>query len=218
MPALRWRISHTLGTSLFTQHARRSKMDAESPGNVPDIPRTRRIHMIRSIASAVFCAALLAAPAFAQEAPKHASVRPLTVDIIDADGHSVGTATLSPAPNGVNIRLDIKSLPPGPHMMHIHQYAKCYPPDFKSAGPHFAVGSAGHVGGMPAGDIPNFVLTVRPDGTAHTSVVAPAVTMGDEPNSVFSNGGTAIVIHAVDAGVSASAPPRIACGAITRQQ
>jgi hypothetical protein len=39
-----------------------------------------------------------------------------------------------------------------------------------------------------------------------------------DDNSVFSNGGTAIVIHAVAGGIGTSAPPRIVCGMITRPE
>jgi superoxide dismutase, Cu-Zn family len=103
--------------------------------------------------------------------------------------------------------------------MHIHQFAKCETPDFKSAGPHFNPTEGEHSPtGMMAGDIPNFVLTVSADGTAHTTTTAPYVTLGSESNSVFSNGGTSLVIHAVAGEVSASAPPRIACGVITKTQ
>jgi Cu/Zn superoxide dismutase len=38
--------------------------------------------------------------------------------------------------------------------------------------------------------------------------------LGSDDHSVFSNGGTAIVIHAVASEASSSAPPRIACGVI----
>ena len=69
---------------------------------------------------------------------------------------------------------------------------------------------------MPAGDIPNFALIVGADGTAHVSVVAPNVTLGDDDHSVFSNGGTAIVIHAVSGGTGTAAPARIACGIISK--
>ena len=174
---------------------------------------------MRTIASTLFLFLLSAAAVFAQEAQKRATPKPVTVDIINAQGQSVGTATLSEAPQGVKIKLDIKNLPPGPHLMHIHQYAKCEPPDFKSAGAHFNPGGASHEHGaaaLPAGDIPHFVLTVAADGTAHTSVIAPSVTFGSESNSVFSNGGTALVIHAVAVEVSASAPPRIACAVIAK--
>jgi superoxide dismutase, Cu-Zn family len=143
------------------------------------------------------------------------ATKPVIVDLKNVEGQSVGTATLSEAPHGVRIKLDITKLPPGDHSLHIHQVAKCEPPDFKSAGPHFGM-HMGH-GGAPAGDIPDFSLVVGTDGTAHASVVAPDVTLGSDEHSVFSNGGTAIVIHAVATGASSAAPPRIACGVITKQ-
>jgi Cu-Zn family superoxide dismutase len=154
----------------------------------------------------------------AQQSAAHASSKPVVVTIKNAEGQVVGTATLSPAPTGVKIALDIKKLPPGEHSIHIHQFAKCDPPDFKSAGAHFD-GGAGHDhmhGGTPAGDIPDFSLIVAKDGTAKVTTIAPNVTMGDDDHSVFSNGGTAIVIHAVAASTTGAAPPRIACGEITR--
>lgn len=145
--------------------------------------------------------------------------KPVLVDLRNAEGQSVGTATLTPAEHGVRIKLDIKDLPPGEHSIHIHQVGKCDPPDFKSAGPHFGGAKADHQHvTVPAGDIPNFSLIVAPDHTSHVSVVAPNVTLGSGDNSVFSNGGTAIVIHAVTDTSSASAPARIACGVIAKPE
>jgi len=150
----------------------------------------------------------------AEAAPKS-----VVVDIKNASGQSIGTATLTDATPGVKIKLDIKSLPPGEHSIHIHQAAKCEGPDFKSAGPHFTGAAGGHDhSGAPAGDIPNFVLVVHADGTAHVSVVAPNVTLGTDDHSVFSNGGTALVIHAVSNSTDSGAPPRIACGVISKSE
>src|SRR5260370_6418201 len=129
--------------------------------------------------------AVQVAPAAAKPAPK-----PVVVEIKNSSGQSVGAATLTDAAPGVRIKLDIRSLPPGEHSIHIHQAAKCDPPDFKSAGPHFSGMPAGHehAAGTAAGDIPNFSLGVAADGTAHVTVVAPNVTVGTDDHSVFRNG------------------------------
>jgi Cu-Zn family superoxide dismutase len=169
---------------------------------------------ILACAAALFA---LSGSAMAQQSPANASAKPVVVNIMNAEGQAVGTATLTPAASGVKIVLDIKKLPPGDHSIHIHQSAKCDPPDFKTAGPHFSPAGAGHTHeSAPAGDIPDFSLIVGKDGTAHVSTVAPNVTLGDDDHSVFSNGGTAIVIHAVAGGTGTAAPPRIACGVITK--
>ena len=168
---------------------------------------------IATLGCAVALAAAIAVP------PARAASKSVAVEIKDAQGQKVGTAVLTEAPQGVKIKLDVKGLPAGEHSMHIHQNAKCEPPDFKSAGPHFN-GASGHAdhAGMPAGDIPDFSLIVGADGTGHATVVAPNITLGADDHSVFSNGGTAIVIHAVAGGTSTAAPPRIACGIISKPE
>src|SRR5260370_6888178 len=58
------------------------------------------------------------------------------VDLSDGQGKSVGTAELSPAAQGVNIRLNLMNLTPGDHAIHVHTVAKFEGPAFTTAGPH----------------------------------------------------------------------------------
>ncbi len=143
-------------------------------------------------------------------------------ELHDGMGNSVGTAEFSPAGKGVKIRLNLKGLPPGVHGIHIHAVAKCEGPAFTTAGGHLNPDMKHHgldnPDGPHAGDMPN--VTVAADGTAKSTIVAPGVTMGDGANSIFTGGGTALVIHAMPddqkSDPAGNAGARIACGVITK--
>jgi superoxide dismutase, Cu-Zn family len=144
------------------------------------------------------------------------------VELKDAQGESVGTIILFPRGSGVGLKLELHDLPPGEHGIHFHQNPKCDAPDFKSAGPHFNPEGKKHglenPEGHHAGDMLN--LTVDANGKADGSLEDKDATLGDGPHSLFSNGGTAIVIHAkaddMKTDPSGNSGDRMACGVITK--
>jgi Cu-Zn family superoxide dismutase len=153
---------------------------------------------------------------------KPAPAKPVTVKLSDAAGKSVGTAKLSADPGGVKIVLALKGLTPGDHAIHVHETAKCDGPDFKSAGGHFNPDHKKHgkdsADGAHAGDMPNFTADAK--GAATATIIAPGVTLDDGDHSVFTNGGTALVVHAkaddMKTDPAGAAGDRIACGLIKK--
>ena len=165
----------------------------------------------------VIPAVLWAAAAFAQAGPKSAHA-----DLVNAKGEKIGTAKIGATKGGVKIEVTVSQLMAGDHGIHIHTVGKCDGPDFTTAGGHFNPEMKKHGKDNPMGphmgDLPN--LTVAADGKGKATITAMGVTLSDGPDSLFDDGGTALVIHAAaddyKTDPSGNSGARIACGIITK--
>ena len=142
--------------------------------------------------------------------------------LMDAQGNSVGTASLEQGANGVEIEVHVTGLPAGTHGIHLHMVGSCTAPEFTSAGAHFNPMNKQHglanPDGPHAGDLPN--LEVVADGSGQAELTNDRVTLREGANSVFDADGTAVVIHAGPddqrTDPSGNSGARIACGVIQK--
>ena len=135
--------------------------------------------------------AVTSAPAQNEEPPRTAHA-----NIVNPVGTPLGSAKFSQGSDGVTIEVDVIQQIPGPHGIHILAVGKCDQPDFGSAGAHFNPYGKKHGFDNPegphAGDLKN--LEAGNDGHAIGTFLAPLVTLGSGPNSLFHSGGTSIAI------------------------
>jgi Cu-Zn family superoxide dismutase len=145
---------------------------------------------------------------------------PATAEVKTADGKDVGIVTLTQTRSGVRLSGSLKGLPAGEHALHVHSVGKCEPP-FTSAGPHFNPAQKKHgklnPEGHHAGDMDNIVVPAS--GNLALKMVNKDITLEKgKPNSVFQEGGTAVVIHAAKddytTDPTGNAGDRIACGVV----
>jgi len=155
--------------------------------------------------------------------PMAASGMTIDVPLLDAEETVVGLATFSEGEDGVSVTVLIEGLTPGEHGWHLHEMGLCDPQSdepFSSAGAHWNPTDEEH--GAPdapshhAGDFGNF--TASADGLGEATMTTTAFTLGDGPDSVFDDDGTAIIIHAGEDDLvtqpSGDSGARFACGVV----
>ena len=149
----------------------------------------------------------------------------------DASGRTVGTATITEAPEGgVRFRVQVTGLPPGSHGIHVHAVGACdgsTATAFSSAGGHFNPNGKQHgrlnPEGWHGGDLPNLVVTAG--GSGMLDAISKLLTLNGAQTTLFDADGSAIVVHAnqdderTDSGPAGpgNSGARIACGVIERR-
>ena len=118
-------------------------------------------------------------------------------DIKNAEGKSVGSASLRETKDGALMTVNVKGLPEGLHAIHFHSVGKCEGPAFTSAGPHFNPTNKKHglksPAGPHAGDLPD--MYVEKNGTGRYEVLIDSMTLGSGETSIFDADGSTNIIH-----------------------
>jgi Cu/Zn superoxide dismutase len=165
----------------------------------------------------------LAATLFAGSATAADAPATQRVELKGSTGAAIGSATLTEAPKGVLMRIELKGATPGWHGLHFHEKGDCSKSDFTSAGGHVH-GEATMVHGLlnpdanEAGDLPN--LYVGADGSANAEIFTTFVSLNAAGGrqALADKDGSAIVIHANPDDHKTQpiggAGARIACGVI----
>lgn len=123
-----------------------------------------------------------------------------TATFINPAGETIGEATLWQGPHGVLIHVDVASLSPGKHAIHLHAVGGCEP-DFGASGAHINPGGVKHgllnPEGPDNGDLPNIYASEA--GAARAELYTTAVYVSSEIEDaapLLDEDGSALVIHA----------------------
>ena len=154
----------------------------------------------------------------------NAATKSAHTNIVNAQGTKIGTAKFEPLGHDVKVTVKVSQLTPGEHGIHVHTIGKCEGPAFTTAGGHFNPTKTHH--GMHntaaphphVGDLPN--LLVDKSGKGNADFVIAGATLDEGENSLFHEGGTALIIHEkaddLMSDPSGNSGDRIACGVIEK--
>jgi len=157
--------------------------------------------------------------------PLHAEGSSLTADVVGDGGKTIGSVSLTNAPRGLLIKVDVSGLSPGWHGVHVHSVATCADAGFKASGSHVHGASAAtSIHGLlnqnetDLGDLPNIFADAQ--GQAAAETFAPYLSLGDAPDrlNILDSDGSALIVHAASDDHQSQpiggAGARVACAAI----
>ena len=160
---------------------------------------------------------------FSLTSPSTALTADAQAMMTDTNGHEVGIITLTAAPTGTLLRIELDGLPRGPKAIHIHSVGDCTDPSdgFVASGGHINPDGTQHgllnPDGPDAGDLTNFY--VHENGYAWAELFTPLASLdGSVGATILDADGAALVVHTNSDDHSSQpiggAGARVACGLI----
>lgn len=146
--------------------------------------------------------------------------RPLTLQagLVDGFGGGVGTVTLTQAPLGLLVRIDVTGLPEGWHGVAFHAMGDCSDniDGFQLAGPSLANAGEEHgflnAKGPKAGSLPN--IWIHADRTGRAEFYTPAITL----DALRDQDGSALILYSgaddYKSQAAGNSGARVACATI----
>ena len=123
-----------------------------------------------------------------------------TAELMNNDGESIGTVSLTQAPTGLLMRVEAEGLESGWHGIHIHAVGDCSDEAFENAGSHINHEQAPHgllnPEGPDDGDLPN--IHAGEDGMVRAELFTGSARLAENgPGQwLWDEDGSAVVIHA----------------------
>lgn len=142
--------------------------------------------------------------------------------LADANGRSVGSATIEQTGLIVHLKATVEGLSPGEHGIHLHTAGKCEAPSFATAGGHLNPSAHQHgtlnAAGPHLGDLPNIAVSASWTGSLDVPLKGSSAEVLAQ---VLDADGTAVVVHAgpddYKTDPAGNSGGRIACGVLVSE-